>query len=326
MQAFMQPTEVTERQSKPGDEVDELPPAPSKAARIRRVLRILVPVLLFVAALAVLAGGGLQLANTRLTISWMPAIAAFLTLLLASVWASLVWAHMARIFGAEFDVRTGVKVYATSNLGKYLPGKVGHVVARVYLAQERGVPLAVGTTAAVVDIVLYVAAALSFAALALPSFVPQYGMWSAVVAAGAVACGLGMLHPAVLNRVLGPMARRLPGGASFHLVCGHGTILWLFALYVGLVAVTTLGMLLSITALQSLAPSTFARLGAIYGVSYLAGLVVPLAPNGLGVREVVMPAMLQNIVPVTVGVAASVLFRVLQVAAEALYALIASRL
>jgi glycosyltransferase 2 family protein len=310
----------------PATESDPVQLPSSGGSRIRSLLRIVVPLLLFLGAIGALAGGGLQLASTQLTISWVPTLAAFSVLLLASGWAAVVWTYMARTFGARLDWRTGVKVYATSNLGKYLPGKVGHVVARVYLAQERGVPVAIGTTAAVVDIVLYIAAALAFAALALPTFLPAYGTSSALVAAAAVLVGLALLHPAVLNRVLGPLARRLPGGTRFHLQCGYGTILWLFALYVGLIAITTLGMLLSIAALQSLSAGTFASLGAIYGVSYLAGLIFPLAPNGIGIREGVMSAMLQGTVPVAVGVAASVLFRVLQVGAEALVALIASRL
>src|SRR5438105_1462444 len=123
---------------------------------------------------------------------------------------------MARLFGAPLDWRSGVKVYATSKLGKYLPGKVGHVVARIYLAQERGVPLVVGTTAAVVDIVLYIAAALSCGILALPLFFPQHGALAAVGGGACVLVGLALLHPRVLNKILGTLARRLPGGTDFH--------------------------------------------------------------------------------------------------------------
>jgi hypothetical protein len=292
-------------------------PAPeNRLERLRPILKIVVPVLLFL----------VQLSATRIEIQPATAAASFAVLLAAIVWASLVWTYMARVFGAPLGWRDGVRIYATSNLGKYLPGKVGHVVARVYLAREKGVPISVGTTAAVVDVVLYLGAALSCAVLALPMFFPSLGMLASAGGVLAVVVGLGLLHPAVLNRVFKVLGKRLPGGASLQLDCGYATILGLFALYLVLVLVTTLGMLLALSAIQPLPLAAVIRLGAIYGVSYLAGLAVPVAPNGIGVREGVMATMLDGTMTLVVAGAASLLFRVLQVGAEAVYALIASRL
>ncbi len=293
---------------------------------IRPLLKVAIPVVLFLGAIVALAGGWRQLIETQIEIQPIPAVAAFAVLLIGGTWASIVWAHMARVFGASFSLRAGARVYLTSNLGKYLPGKVGHVVARIYLAREQGVPLTIGTTAAVVDIVLYLAAALTCAVLALPAFFPFGGRLVSLVAVLAVSVGLALLHPAVLNRVLGGLARRLPGGTAFRLECGYTTILLLFGMYVILIGLTTFGMLLSISALQPLSLGELTRIASIYGVSYLAGVLVPFAPNGIGVREGVMATMLEGSMTVLVAGAASVLFRVLQVGAEALLALIASRL
>jgi uncharacterized membrane protein YbhN (UPF0104 family) len=298
----------------------------NRLRQARTALKVIVPLLLFAGALLALAGGGQQLLQYRIAIQPGLAAASFLVLVVPIGWASLVWTYMARMFGAALGWRSGVKVYATSNLGKYLPGKVGHVVARIYLAQERGVPLVVGTTAAVVDIVLYVAAALSCGILALPLFFPQYGELATAAGLGCVLVGLALLHPRVLNAILGGLARKLPGGTRFHLECGYSAILRLYGLYLVLILLTTLGMLLSLSALQPLPLAAGAKLGAIYGVSYLAGLVFPLAPNGVGIREGVMATLLSGLMPVAAAGAASILFRVLQVSAEALYALVASRL
>ena len=71
--------------------------------------------------------------------------------------------------------------------------------------------------------------------------------------------------------------------------------------------------------------ATFPTLGAIYALSYLSGLVMPLAPAGLGVREGLMALLLSQLMPVPAAAAASVLVRVLQVAAEGLCAAVFSR-
>jgi uncharacterized membrane protein YbhN (UPF0104 family) len=298
----------------------------SRWETFRPILKIVVPVLLFLVAVATLAGGWQQLSATRIEIQPATAAAAFVALLITIAWASLVWTYLARVLGAPLSWRDGVRIYATSNLGKYLPGKVGHILARVYLAREKGVPISVGTAAVVVDVVLYLSAALSFAVLALPLFFPSLGALASVVGVLALLVGLGLLHPRALNRVFRLLGKRLPGGAAFQLDCGYPAILGLFALYLSLVLVTTMGMLLSLSAIQALPLAAIGRLGAIYGVSYLAGLAVPVAPNGIGVREGVMATMLDGTMTLVVAGAASLLFRVLQVGAEAIWALVASRL
>src|SRR5690348_6514801 len=98
-------------------------PKTSRFRQLRAVLKVVVPLLLFVGALLALAGGGQQLLQYRIAIAPGLAVASFAVLLWVIVWASLVWTYMARLFGAPLDWRSGVKVYATSNLGKYLPGK-----------------------------------------------------------------------------------------------------------------------------------------------------------------------------------------------------------
>jgi uncharacterized membrane protein YbhN (UPF0104 family) len=85
-------------------------------------------------------------------------------------------------------------------------------------------------------------------------------------------------------------------------------------------------MLLAFSALAPLGVTYLGQLAAAYGMSYLAGLVFPLAPNGVGVREGVMATVLSGSIPLAVAGAASVLFRVLQVGSEAVYALVAARM
>src|SRR4051812_42873050 len=108
----------------------------SRWETIRPILKVVIPVVLFLVAVATLAGGWQQLAAARIQVNPITAVGSFAVLLVAIAWASLLWTYMARVFGAPLTWRDGVRVYATSNLGKYLPGKVGHIFARVYLARE----------------------------------------------------------------------------------------------------------------------------------------------------------------------------------------------
>src|SRR3954469_15886110 len=83
-------------------------------SRLKPVLKVVVPLLLFLAAVVTLAGGWQQLSSQHLEIRLTTAAAAFVVLLVAIVWASIVWTYMARAFGAPLGWGAGVKVYATS--------------------------------------------------------------------------------------------------------------------------------------------------------------------------------------------------------------------
>jgi glycosyltransferase 2 family protein len=292
-------------------------------------VRALLVLLLFGGLAVALEGGWESLRGYEWQFEpWAVGIS-LLVMIVASVWAAVAWWAVARAFGARLVARPALRVYSTSNLGKYLPGKVWHAFARVYLAQQEGVPLALATTTVVTDIVLYIAAGLLMTVLALPTIVGSIAGVSGPLVTGValvgVVVGLALLHPVVLNLSFRLAQRLMPNRSFPPIEASYATILKIFALYVILWGLYTAALFAGIHAVNPISAATFPTLGAIYALSYLSGLVMPLAPAGLGVREGLMALLLSQLMPVPAAAAASVLVRVLQVAAEGLCAAVFSR-
>src|SRR5262249_31321541 len=128
--------------------------------------------------------------------------------------AGVCWIMVTRAFGVRLPFGLALRVFCTSNLGKYLPGKVLHVVARVYLVQQHGVSVGIGTTSAMLDVLLYIAAGMVLGLYALPATLPpelrDYQGGLVLGLALAVPIGFGLLHPRSLNAIIGTLGRFVP--------------------------------------------------------------------------------------------------------------------
>jgi uncharacterized membrane protein YbhN (UPF0104 family) len=267
--------------------------------------------LLFVAVFVTMLRGWNELSGYQLLALglWM----------LATLGGGLCWLMITRAFGLRLPPGPALRVYCTSNLGKYLPGKVLHVFARVYLVQQHGVSLAVGTTSTMLDALLYIAAGLVLSIFALPTVLggSQPGMVAG--AALAVPFGLVLLHPRVLNAVVAAAGRFIPRLRHVRVDLAYGTILGAFVLYLMLWLVVTATVYTGVRAVAVVSLDKAPILGAIFAFSYVTGLVTPM-PAGVGGREAAMAWLFSSFMPFPAAVVATILNRLLQVGAEAVCA------
>ncbi|MFN0072645.1 MAG: lysylphosphatidylglycerol synthase domain-containing protein, partial [Chloroflexota bacterium] len=292
------------------------------------ILRVGLTVVFVAGAAYSLQGGWYQIADY----SWQldPPLVILATVLFvgATLLGNMIWLLLMRSFGAHIALRPALRVYCTSNLGKYLPGKVWHVFARIYLAQQYGAPVARATTGSITDVLIFVAAGCVVSVLALPTVIG----WSIEmpILVGLMlgsAAGIGaMLHPVVLNSVFALGGRFVPRFRDVRLEVGYIAILRIFALDLLLWGVICGGVFATVHAVAPVSIAHAPTLAAIYAVSYTSGLIMPLAPAGLGVREGATIFFLAPLVGAPAAIVSTALIRVLQVLAESLCAAAFSRL
>lgn len=295
------------------------PTAPPRAARRRSRLQYLVMALLFGAVLAALWRGWSQLDDYHWQLDQGAVVVALLLWVGTTVGAGVCWLVVTRACGVKLPVALALRVFCTSNLGKYLPGKVLHVFARVYLVQQQGVPLAVGTTSTMLDVLLYVAAGLILSLFALPVALGGDNPLLTVGAGLAVAIGVGLLHPRALNAVLSFAGRFIPRLRGLRIELRYGAILASFCLYLVLWLLVTAAVYAGVRSVAAVPPSAAPLMGAVFAFAYITGLITP-TPAGVGGREAAMAWLLTAFLPFPAALVATVLNRLLQVGAEAICA------
>ncbi|HXG44785.1 MAG TPA: lysylphosphatidylglycerol synthase domain-containing protein, partial [Gemmatimonadales bacterium] len=203
------------------------------------------------------------------------------------------WRAMLAGWGQRLGPWEAARIWTVSSLGKYVPGKVWAVAGMALMAREAGVAPWAATASAVILQALAIGTGALVAGAAgsqaLESAHPgaTAALW-ALAAASALGVGL-LTWPPLVQRLVRtvttlPAAGSLPArpvllglGANLVAWLGYGAALWILA--------------------RATLPEAPLGLGAAIGsfaASYVAGLLVLVAPGGLGVREGVFVLMAQG--------------------------------
>lgn len=184
-------------------------------------------------------------------------------------------------------------VHGRTQIAKYLPGNCFHFAGRQWLGRRLGHGQATLAMASLAETLLLIGVALGLSLLLpgrglLPPWLPAAlgCAAAALTVAGLVWWRRRSARAAVAGRSLvqaGDLARRLASAASLHLVffLACGAIVWLLAC--------------AIAGPMPLPLAPLRALGA-FALAWVAGVVVPGAAAGIGVREAALTLALQGVV------------------------------
>lgn len=274
-----------------------------KDKRVGLIMRALLVILMLAALAAIYMNGADWLREIR-RFSWNPhPLKLILSALLLSISLVLTpwgWINICRAMGTEISPGVLRSAWFSSQLGRYIPGKVWLFAGRAGFLKSRG--MSAGRAAATTVYELFFSmASVGFISLMAVLFSPDMLSGGTARAAAAFAGGslllLPMLHPVqkFVCRRKGIPHDTLPSGSTALRVTGIFTLLWLArgaALYLLLRGV-------------GIAPLDVFRSLAAAPLSWLAGYIVIFVPGGLGVREAAAAALAapETIAPAAVAIA-----------------------
>jgi hypothetical protein len=231
---------------------------------------------------------------------------------------AVAWRWQLAALGHRVTFSWSITVLAVTQFGKYLPGNVGHHIGRAGLAIDAGIRTPVALLTIGYELLLALVSAAHLGALAVLLWPPEAlsgqpwleHRWAllGLVSAGAVA-GL-LLAPRMMGVLIALRGggRRDSRALSLDLRAIGGS----YAMYVvGQVAIGCglWGLAIALSPTGTVVPPALFFTGA-FATSWIAGLVVPGAPAGLGVREVVLTAWLGDALPPETAVLLVVALRV----------------
>lgn len=214
----------------------------------------------------------------------------------AGVLCSLLsWRALLADAGSRLPVGAAFRVFAVSQLGKYIPGSVWTVLAQVELGRRHAVPPRRSAMISILALAISVLSGLIVAAVAVPTAVPELRTryWWVFLA---VPLLLAALHPRVVALWTGlvfRLLRREPQPISISwpgLLC---TFAWAVASWL------LLGVHFGVLVVATTRPTASSWLLSIgvFALAWAAGFILIIAPAGAGVREAVLVVGLASLVP-----------------------------
>jgi hypothetical protein len=223
---------------------------------------------------------------------------AFLVLFRVLPW----WLLLAKL-GHRLRAGSSARIWITSELVRYVPGKRWQIVSRSYLTRAYGVLPTTCVAAHVLEIVLFLLANAVFAVLALMILGLKRTddastRWWLIVGVSVMPLLLTLLHPrvfySVANRVLVAIGwQRLSAQVS------GSTLVVLQVWKVLGVAFASLAMWVIASGPLELSLSQWWLVGGMYAIAWVAGFCAFWAPAGIGVREAVFMVLLLAALPMS---------------------------
>lgn len=259
-------------------------------------------------------------------VRWTPELAAAVAVALGLYLAGLLlggvaWYLLLGRARHRLGLLRAVALLLRTNVGKYLPGNVGHLLGRVVLARRMGLAGRPVVASLVFESAVAVVAALVIGAVGL--WDDGHFWWTTLRqlrSPGRIAAGAAVLAVAVLGAwLLAGASRREPqddGGPQRAL----GPLPLALALVLLVVSFLLYGQMVLVVmesgfgrgegAASALAQATWSRVTVAFALAWVLGFLTPGSPGGLGVRETVLVLLLA---PMTGPARALVLALVLRV-------------
>jgi uncharacterized membrane protein YbhN (UPF0104 family) len=253
-----------------------------------------------------------QLAGIR--IAPAPAFLALVCGSLSLVAFAALWRSTLQRLGGRLSLATAIRIWFSSQLVRYVPGNIWHLMGRVYLSQQAGVGKEVTSMSLVFELLQTITAALLMAAVSLLFWQRQsaQGLWTLLLIPLLLCYTLPQL---LLQRPLDWALRRT--GLEFPSISLHRRDL--FALLPGYCAswcTYGCGLYLLALSIHPLPPSAIPALVGIFAIAWVVGFLSFITPSGLGVREGVLGYLLSSLMPLPVALLLALLARVWLTLAE----------
>lgn len=242
-----------------------------------------------------------QVRDHILTMSWGNfLLASVMFTVFLFTFRATTWRWILLGFGALLPVAAAARIWALSELARYLPGVIWQVLGRIYLVKPYGIRGSVCSTSQLLELAIFLLANVLLALACLVWFgiksfdgTAQNWLYGAMALVPVL---IFLLHPTVLYAVIN-RAMTLLGKPVVTERMGFGKL-------AGLLIWSVLGLLWQSLAIWLLVGGPLDLklakwwvVAGAYALAWVAGFLAVWAPGGIGVRELVFMAAMQVALP-----------------------------
>lgn len=243
-------------------------------------------------------------------IAWWRVLVSVALVVVGLLATAEVWRHCLTALGSPISTRAVRRIFFPAQLGKYLPGAVWPFLAQMRLARQHGIPGPRALLAGAMFMAIHMITAVLVTALLLvsePALIDRFE-WGVFV----VPVALILIHPGVVSAI----ARRVDrSGAELPRLSWADVLrptLWMAPAWL------CYGAACWVLADAFPGPTGRLALGSTGGfaLSWLIGVVIVLAPAGVGARETVIALLLTPLIGGPAAASVGILLRVCHTVAD----------
>lgn len=239
--------------------------------------------------------------------------------LLAHITAGWAWGMTLRDLQQSVPLGWLIRIYLRTNVAKYLPGNIWHYYGRIQATKQAGVALGTGTVSVLLEPLLMAASAFTITLLCSAQVLAHYGWLGWITQWLGLPIVFAAIHPRFLNPIIRYLNRNksAPDGvAELPTTLRHYPWLPLVSAMI-FVMLRGLGFVGVFWAVTPITPGELPLVISVFSLAWLLGMIIPGAPGGAGVFEVIAISLLASRFAPAELLSAVALYRLISVLAEA---------
>ena len=218
------------------------------------------------------------------------------------------WQSIMRALNAPISFAQSTWMIATTQVGKYLPGKVWYMIGRVYVGKKANIDAKKLALSMVLETCLvYITGGIVFSLTTL--IAGNYNTIWLIISIILTILAIIVIHP----RFLGPISNfflRILKKPEIQLTLGYRKTSMISVYFFGIWITQIIGFYFLIKAIYPIPFLSIFNLASAYSLAWISGSLALFAPGGLGVREGVMALLLSSVLPTPLAIAVSFVARV----------------
>lgn len=230
---------------------------------------------------------------------------------------SLWWTWSIHLLQGRLGWKQGIRIWATAQLARYLPGGFWNYVSRYVATRRAGVPQHQTALSLVIETVLRVQAAIIVFLFSLPWWPTQEWTVGQLIGLSAiVVLGLVVLYPPLLNQITNWILGILQRDPVDITVLTYKHILGLLMGHILTVVGCGLAFFLMVSSVHAIPLQAAWPQSGMFAISVILGFLNPLTPQGLGTREGILILLLNTYLPLPIAILVALLSRLWLALAE----------
>jgi len=226
-----------------------------------------------------------------------------------------LWHYLTKLNDSAIRYSKAVTSYLYSILGKYIPGKVFMLLARVPAYEEEGVKIRKVTICFFLENIctlLGAAFLFLFSLFFFPNDLLNDYKWLTI---GLVVLFFVCINPKILNYFL-KLIEKITKKEDLLISVSYAQMIKIVLLFICNWLVVGVGFYMLTCSIYPVPMSELFYVSGIYGLSCIIGILAVFAPSGIGVREGIMVVGLSLVMPKEYAVIISIVSRLWQSVAE----------
>ena len=226
-----------------------------------------------------------------------------------------LWHYITKLDKADIKYKDAIRSYLYSILGKYIPGKVFMLAARVPAYEKKGVPIRKVAVCFLLENVCTLLGA-GFLFLISLLFFPNDVLKDYMIAVILfIVLFFVCIHPKIMNfflRLVGKLIKK----DDMEIPFTYFQMVKIVVLFIANWLIVGTGFYMLVTSIYEIPASQLLYVGGVYGLSAIIGIISIFAPSGIGVREGIMVLGLSLIMPNEYAVIIGIVSRLWATVAE----------